>query len=465
MNLMSAKILVLDDDVSFLEQMPDILDGFGSVDTYQTIDQGLAAVSESFYDIAILDLNFTNDLRSGLDVFQRIAALDRGVDVILVTGETDARRIFDLVNSGIHHFISKPASVEEIRKRVLAILEQRAYRKRALQLSNQIGSGKNNSLLIGSSIQMAQIREQIARLVQNKVKDLLIHGETGTGKEVIARYISAQADGSGRFIPVNCGAFNENLIQSELFGHIKGSFTGADRDKSGVFEAAGGGHVFLDEIGDMPLSQQPKLLRALQERKIVRLGEVEERDVSFRTISATHVDLKSAVEHGQFREDLYYRISKEMVLIPPLRERLDDIQELVLHFLSLQTKKCQITQDAINLLRSYSWPGNVRELQSVMDRAVIRADKGIIKASQIVQVLPELASLSSRKLKRAIVGSFGMQLLTAERKRFHEAILTAAGNRDIAAKSLGLSRATFFRKAKELGLVKDRKLALGLNDE
>lgn len=462
MNFELAKILVLDDDLSFLEQMPDILDGFGRVDAYQTIDQGLAAVSNHFYDIAILDLNFANDSRSGLDVFKRIMALDRGVDVILVTGETDARRIFELVNAGIHHFVPKPASVDEIRARVASLLEDRAYRKRAIQISQQINSGKSASVLIGSSSQMNQVREQIARIVQSGVKDVLLLGETGTGKEVIARYIVASADTSGRFIPVNCAAFNENLIQSELFGHVRGAFTGAERDKQGVFESAMGGHVFLDEIGDMPLSQQPKLLRTLQERKIVRVGEVEEKAVNFRTISATHLGLKKAVEEGRFREDLYFRISKETIIIPSLRERLDDIRELALHFISLQSKRCQITDDAINLLRSYAWPGNVRELQSVIDRAIIRADKGIIRSAQIAQVLPELASLSSNKLRRAVMGVHGMQLIAVERKRFYDAIVQAAGNRDVAAKNLGLSRSTFFRKAKELGLVKDRKQALGL---
>jgi transcriptional regulator with PAS, ATPase and Fis domain len=271
------------------------------------------------------------------------------------------------------------------------------------------------------------------------------------------------ADSLGRFFPLNCGAFNESLVQSELFGHVKGAFTGADKDKAGVFESASGGYVFLDEIGDMPLSQQPKLLRALQERKIIRVGEVKERSVNFRTISASHVDLKKAVEEGRFREDLYFRVSKETIVIPPLRERLGDIRELAHHFISIQKKKYSITDDAINLLYSYAWPGNTRELQSVIDRAMIRADKGVVRSAQIIQVLPELASLSSGKLKRALVGSYGLQLLASERKRFQDAILSAAGDRDEAAKRLGLSRSTFFRKAKELGLVRDRKQALGLD--
>ncbi len=246
---------------------------------------------------------------------------------------------------------------------------------------------------------------------------------------------------------------SENLIQSELFGHAKGAFTGADREKKGIFEAAGGGYVFLDEIGDMPLSQQPKLLRALQERCIQRVGEVDERAVNFRTISATHIPLKEAVEEGRFREDLYFRISKEVIIVPALRERIDDLRELVSHFISRQSKRCTITDDAIRLLQSYGWPGNVRQLEAAVEAMAIRCD-GVIRPAQVLRVLPELASLNTLQIKRAVVGSYGMQLISQEKQRFKKAILEANGDRARAAEMLGLSRATFFRKAKEMGLVR-----------
>jgi len=445
-----ARILVLDDDISFLEQMPDILDGFGEIDCFQTIDQGLAAVSSKFYDVAILDLNFENEQRTGLDVLRRILSLDRGVDVIMITGETDPRRIFEMVNSGIHRFIPKPANVDEIQRQVSAVIDDRRMRRQSVERSLVDTGG---GALIGNSQAMHKIREQIAHIVNSGARDVLIQGETGTGKEVVARYIAAQADRSGRFLPVNCGALSENLIQSELFGHVKGAFTGADREKKGIFEAAGGGYVFLDEIGDMPLSQQPKLLRALQERSIQRVGEVEERAVSFRTISATHIPLKAAVEAGRFREDLYFRISKEVIVVPPLRERTEDVHELVLHFISRQSKKCTITCEAIQLLQSYGWPGNVRQLESAIEAMAIRCD-GVIRPAQVLRVLPELASLNTVQIKRAVVGSYGMQLIQQEKLRFKKAILEASGDRAKAAELLGLSRATFFRKAKEMGLVR-----------
>jgi two-component system response regulator AtoC len=264
------------------------------------------------------------------------------------------------------------------------------------------------------------------------------------------------ADKSKRFFAVNCASLTEGLIQSELFGHVKGAFTGADREKKGIFEAAQGGYVFLDEIGDMPLSQQPKLLRTLQERTIQRVGEVAEKSVSFRTISASHIDLKSAVEKGNFREDLFFRISKEVIVIPPLRERPGDIKELVIYFLSRMKKKCSITEEALALLQSYPWPGNVRQLEAAVESMAIRC-KEVIRSAQVLSVVPDLASLSSTKIKKAIVGTYGLQLISSERQRFQKAILEANGDRTEAAKILGLPRSTFFRKAKELGLVKSRR--------
>lgn len=455
-----ARILVLDDDISFLEQIPDILDGFGEVDCFRTIDQGIAAVSAKFYDVAILDLNFEHEQRTGLDVFRRILAMDRGIDVIMITGETDPRRIFDMVNAGVHRFIPKPASIAEIQKQVSVILEERLLRRQILEANVVEASG---SVLIGSSQAMLKVREHISHTVKSGARDILIQGETGTGKEVVARYIAAQADGAGRFLPVNCGALSENLIQSELFGHVRGAFTGADREKKGIFEAAGGGYVFLDEIGDMPLSQQPKLLRALQERMIQRVGEVEERAVNFRTISATHISLKKAVEEKKFREDLYFRISKEVIVVPPLRERIEDVHELVTHFLSKQSKRCSITDEAIRLLQSYSWPGNIRQLEATVESMVVRCD-GIIRPAQVLRVLPELASMGTLQIKKAIAGTYGLQLIGQEKQRFQKAILDANGDRAKAAQILGLPRSTFFRKAKELGLVRTRRQqSLSLN--
>jgi transcriptional regulator with PAS, ATPase and Fis domain len=257
-------------------------------------------------------------------------------------------------------------------------------------------------------------------------------------------------------LPVNCGAVSEHLVESELFGNVRGAFTGAEREKIGIFEAAGGGYVFLDEIGDMPLNQQAKLLRTLQERTVQKVGEVEPRPVSFRSISAAHKPLKRAIEEGKFREDLFFRVSKEVIEVPPLGERLEDIRELAIYFLGRQSRQRTITDEAIRLLQAYRWPGNVRQLESVIEAMVIRCD-GIIRGSHVLQVLPELAELSQAQLNRAIFSPLGQQLLNQERARFQKAILDANGDRTLAAKNLGLPRSTFFRKASQLGLVQSRR--------
>ncbi len=448
-----ARILVVDDDISYLEQMPDILDGYGEVDCFHTIDQGIAAIHSRFYDVAILDLNFSGEQRTGLDIYRRIVAADRGVDVIMVTAETDYKRIFELVNAGIRRFVPKLDPISTLREQVESVLADRALAREAtLRSAIDAGAGA----LIGNSSAMTLLREQINRIVESGTRDILIQGETGTGKEVVARYLAGQADKSCRFLPLNCGGLNESLIQSELFGHVRGAFTGAEREKKGIFESAGGGFVFLDEIGDMPLSQQPKLLRALQERTIQRVGEVEERQVNFRTISATHICLRTAVEQKQFREDLFFRISKEVIFIPPLRDRIDDLKDLAVHFISRQSKKCTISGDALRLMSSFDWPGNVRQLESVIDAMAIRCD-GVIRPSDVLRAVPELAMLSSNQIVKATVGNFGVQLVSQERLKFQRAIIAAEGDKERAAKMLGLSRASFYRKAKELNLVRGYK--------
>ncbi|MFN8943311.1 MAG: sigma 54-interacting transcriptional regulator, partial [Pseudobdellovibrionaceae bacterium] len=248
-------------------------------------------------------------------------------------------------------------------------------------------------------------------------------------------------------------AINDGIAESELFGHVKGAFTGADKDRIGAFEAACGGFVFLDEIGDMPLHQQAKLLRVLQERKIQRVGSLEERPVSFKSISASHVNLENAVADKKFREDLYYRIAKYVIKIPSLRERLEDIPELVTFFLSTRLKnQITITPQAIDLLFAYHWPGNIRQLESVIESMAYRCDKGIIRELDVCQAIPDLSKLFSPKTTVSFLGKTGNALVSQEKKRFQKALIDANGDRTKAASLLNISRATFFRRAKELGI-------------
>ena len=452
------RILAVDDDAVWLEQLNLILEDDAKVDPFTTIDQGIKAIESQFYDIVLLDLNFNGDSRTGLEVFRHIYAADSGADVIVISGETKPDRLIQILNAGVTQFISKPATPDAIRLAVRKTLQQRELRLRAVNMAAQASDDGSDIQLIGSSSQIQKLRLEIDRIVKKGTKDILIQGETGTGKEVLARIISQLADPMKRLIPIHCGAICDGLAESELFGHVKGAFTGADRDRPSAFEAASGGFIFFDEIGDMPLNQQAKLLRVLQERVVQRVGCLDELKVNFRSISATNVNLHEAIANKKFREDLYYRIAKETLMIPSLRERVEDIPELVQYFLAKTpaSRRKTITNEGLTLLQTYNWPGNVRQLRSVLESIESRCTERVIREKDICQVLPDLAEIFSSRYTKSLVGTYGASLILNEKQRFEKAIIKANGDRTHAAEMLGLSRSTFFRRAKELGLVKSR---------
>jgi len=449
------RILAVDDDQEWLDMLPMVFEDECQVDTFTTIDQGISAVESQFYDIILLDLNFDGDSRTGHDVFRHIYAADRGADVIVISGETRPDKLIEILNAGVTQFIPKPAGPDSVRSAVRSTLEQRELRLRAVNMAAQ---DVDSVHLIGGSPEMRKLRENISRIVRDGIKDILILGETGTGKEVVAKMISQMADPSKRLIPIHCGAISDGLAESELFGHVKGAFTGADRDRVSAFEAAGGGFIFFDELGDMPLVQQSKLLRVLQERKVQRVGSHDEKAVSFRSISATNVHLDKAIANKTFREDLFYRIAKETLKVPALRDRTEDIPELVEYFLARAPKQRRktMTNEGLALLQAYHWPGNVRQLKTVVESLESRCSERVIREKDICQVIPELAGVLSSRFKKALIGKYGCSPISQERNRLAKAILQANGDRTKAAEILGMSRATFFRRARELGLSKVR---------
>ncbi len=447
------KVIAIDDDSIWLGQVPDILEEIAEVSTAITIDEGLNKLQDQFFDIVLLDLNFKQDRRSGLDAFRIIQAMDRGVDVIVISGETNPQRLVEVFNFGISKFIPKPATTEAIRVAVKSVIKQREEKQQIVAMESGKGADGPTNPLLGNSHAIRRVRDQVASLIESGVKDILIQGETGTGKEVLARFIAHSMDQTRRFLPIHCGAISEGIAESELFGHVKGSFTGADKDRIGVFEASAGGFVFLDEIGEMPPSQQTKLLRVVQERIVQRVGSYDERKISFRLIAATHVDLEKAIREKRFREDLYYRISKNVITMPALRERREDIGILLSSFRFKKNEKlAEFTDDAIAVFQSYSWPGNVRQLFDTAERIVRSTSQNIIRPADIYAVAPEFISKS--KVLKGLVGSYGSTLIVNEKKRFLIALEQAEGSRDQAAKILGLTRATFFRRMKELGVSK-----------
>lgn len=452
------RILAVDDDNIWLHQLSLILEDECEFESYPTIDQGLEAIERNFYDIVLLDLNFDNDVRSGLDVFRHIHAADRGADVIVISAETKPERLIQILNAGVTQFVPKPAQPNEVRAAVQVTLQQREMRLRAINFASKASSRDNSIHFIGSSQKLQQLRADVERIVRDGTKDILVIGESGTGKEVLVKMIAEIADPSKRLAPIHCRAISDGLAESELFGHVKGAFTGADRDRMSAFEAVGGGFIFFDEIGDMPMNQQAKLLRVLQERTVQRVGSLENKKVNFRSISATNVDLKKAIAEKRFREDLYYRIAKEVLRIPPLRERPEDIPELVQFFLAQApaSKRKMITNDAMNLLQTYGWPGNVRELKSVVEAMLSRCAENVIRDKDVCRALPELAHLASTRVRKVLIASYGSNLIEAEKKRYERAIIECHGDKTKAAKLLNVPRATFFRRAKELGLVNSR---------
>lgn len=454
------KVLAIDDDLNWLSQIPLILEDTCEVVVRATIDQGISAIQENFYDAILLDMNFANDPRSGLDVFRMIKAKDHSADVIVISGETNPAKLIQIMNAGITTFLPKPCTPDQIRSAIANSVLARNMRLRALNLDT---SGPERQL-VGRSPQMKRLREELSYIINAGIKDVLLTGETGTGKEVIARMIAYQSDPSCRFNAIHCAAISDGLAESELFGHVKGAFTGADRDRQSVFEIVGGGFVFLDEIGDMPLAQQAKLLRVLQERQVQRVGSSDIKEVNFRSISATHINLEEAIAKKKFREDLYYRVAKATVKVPALRERKEDIIDLTHFFIAeaFPTKNLSITEDALELLMAYHWPGNVRQLRAVIESIGSRSNSNVIRESDICHALPQVASVFGSRASRVLIGRYGASLITKERERFEKAIAVAKGNKKLAADNLGMSRATFYRRATELGLVKGKDADMNL---
>jgi DNA-binding NtrC family response regulator len=448
----APRILVVDDDPLFVQSVDLLLGAEYRLDLATSIDQALVFLEDSLYDIVLLDFNFEGDTRDGLHVFRALCAKDLQADVIVISGESNPKRLIEILNAGVAKFLSKPSSADEIRSAVNEIAERRRFRHKTI---NQARGTKDNPIdqLIGNSESMLRLKEQIARAVESKARDILLVGETGTGKEVVAKIITQMVDPSARMFPINCAALSDSLVEAELFGHERGAYTGAIQARASAFEVVQGGVVFLDEIGDMPIHHQVKLLRVLQERQVRRLGSNKEINVSFRSISATHVNLKSAIAKKVFREDLFYRISKAVIEIPALRERKGDIPILVESIIARRSpeKKITVTEDALKLLKSFDWPGNVRQLESVIENAIFLAKGGTIREREICHVIPELAGPRIGRPK-SFLGSDGEEFVAQERRRFVRAIDEAGGDRDKAAKALGLSRATFYRRTKDLGL-------------
>src|SRR5437588_1988840 len=374
----TGSILIIDDEAAIRESLETLLaiEGY-SVETARTAEEGLAMFAASPHDLLLLDFALPD--RNGLDVLDEIRQRDPGVPVIMITAYGTVENAVKAIQAGATNFIQKPWDNEKLLADVRAAIGRRRAEEENEQLKRALKQRYNFENIVGKSESMMKIFDLVSQVAPSR-STVLIQGESGTGKELIAKAIHASSPRRNRpFVPVNTGSMPADLLESTLFGHVKGAFTSAIASKKGLFEIADGGTIFLDEIGTMSLETQSKILRVLQDRKFLHLGGVHEIQVDVRVIAATNIDLHTLVREGRFREDLFYRLNVITVDLPPLRSRTGDIPLLVQHFLqkfSTENSKSvrQVSSEALRPIMDYGWPGNVRELENVIERAVVLAN-------------------------------------------------------------------------------------------
>ncbi|MCK6483494.1 MAG: sigma-54-dependent Fis family transcriptional regulator [Phycisphaerae bacterium] len=458
----TAFILIVEDERPLGEAIAEGLRRSGhACHVVESAEDALQSVRARPPDVVITDYKL-GDGMTGLDLLGRIRQISPATEVVLVTAHGDERLARDALREhGAYDYITKPVDLDRLRDIAgRAARQARTARENEL-MRQQLESMTSFEGIIAGSPRMQQVLDRVRRLARSKLTVLIV-GESGSGKDLIARAIHNHSDRRTKpFLPVNCAGFAEGVLESELFGHVKGAFTGAVADRRGIFEEADGGTVFLDEVGDMPLTMQAKLLRALENGEIVRVGNSRPIHVDVRVVAATNKDLKERVESRQFRDDLFWRLNQTMITLPPLRDRREDIPALALHFLksgaALHGKKVEgFDPEVVRLLTRYHWPGNVRELQSKVHEMVVLADEPIIDVDDIL----DPAIRGSTELVPIGAGvPAGLTLRDIERLAIQAALRQNKGNREKAAKQLGIPTRTLYRRLKEFGLTKDAEPA------
>ncbi|MFQ5865162.1 MAG: sigma-54-dependent transcriptional regulator [bacterium] len=448
---MQAKsILIVDDEASVRESLEKALSKAGFITkTASSGNEAFALLSKQPVDIVLTDLKMPNG--DGIDLLKKIKKKRVEVEVILLTGYGTIESAVEAMKEGAYDFITKPSKKAVILSTVERAIERQSLAQENKYLKAQLGKGTFTKDIIGSSRAITEVLELVER-VAPLVSTILIYGESGTGKELIARAIHRKSTRSNkRFVPINCAAIPENLIESELFGHVKGAFTGAMRDKQGLFKVANGGTLFLDEISSVPINLQVKLLRAIEHKEIMPVGSTNPEIIDVRIIAATNRHLAEEVEKGNFREDLYYRLNVVGIAIPPLRDRIEDIPELVNHFIKFYNVQLGKTitgtdKEVLNLFMEYPWKGNVRELENVIERAMILCDGDILRLEHFPQIYSQKSS------SEAAVGGLKNSLRRYERDSILKALRMSDYDKNKAAQLLGMSQSTLYRKMGELGI-------------
>ena len=442
----TSRILVLDDDQGTCRFMQELLSHPDrEIETTMDPEQALARVRTKPFDLVISDLKLNARL-DGIDVLRAVREITPGTPVIIVTGFGELEKAVEAVREGAFDFVSKPFNISELKG-----LVSRALHKTPAPPPPTTVRDNMPPALLGRTSVMTGVYKQIAHAASADAPVLII-GESGTGKELVARAIHQHGNRSGRpFVPINCGAIAETLLESELFGHIKGSFTGAVNDAKGVFQTAHTGTVFLDEVGEMSPALQVKLLRVLQEGEVRPVGSGRAVRTDVRIVAATNVDVERAVADGKFRQDLFYRLGVVIINLPPLRERRDDIPLLIERFLKAACakagKQIELSPAAVESLSTYNWPGNVRELENMIERLVVfsrgsRVDIGDLPAT----VTPRAPALEKRLFD-------DLPTLEEIERRYLLHVLEQVGNnRTRAAEVMGIDRRTLYRMAERFGI-------------
>ena len=453
--MIKQRLLIADDDEEIRTQMKWALTSEYEITLAEDRVSALREFQKNRPDATLLDLGLPpapNDPTEGLAALAEILAVDPNAKVIVVSGQGEKENARRAVGAGAYDFLTKPVDVEDLKfilRRCLYLAElEREHR----ELQQSIRSPGFEGIL-GASEQMQGVFSAIRKVAKANAPVLLL-GESGTGKEMAAQAIHKQSPRkNGPFVPINCNAIPENLLESELFGHEKGAFTGAHAQRKGLVESAAGGTLFLDEIGELPLPVQVKLLRFLQEQRFTRVGGRQEIPADTRIVTATNADLKGGIAAGTFREDLYFRLAVIVIQLPPLRERAGDITLIAEAFLQrygVQNGKsgASFTQDALRAINSYDWPGNVRELQNRVQRAVIMADGKRIRPDDL-ELSPDQTGVRPLTLKEARDN--------VERELVESALRRHNGNISSASTELGISRPTLYELMERLGIKRDRE--------
>lgn len=445
----NSTILVVDDESIARDNLAHVLKKAG----YQvvTAEDGVEAVSimeKREVNLVITDLRMKG--RDGMGVLAETKRLWPAAEVIMVTGYASLDTAIEAMKKGAYHYLAKPLNVNELKAVMMKALERSAMQQELYRLRKQVADTSETSRIIGRSSKTMALKEQISQVAQLDC-NVLILGETGTGKELVARTIhdlSRRSD--NRIVSLNCGAFSEELISTELFGHEQGAFTGAQKKKKGLLEYAKGGTVFFDEIGELPLQMQVKLLRVLQERTLMRVGGAEEIPVDIRVLAATNRNLKEASDEGSFRKDLYYRLDVITILVPSLVERRNDIPLLASHFLQKHVETGrpvpQLSDLAIEKLKSYDYPGNIRELENIIQRLLITCREDVIEPHHLEEDIAGSETVAATK-------QHSWPTLEENEKDYIIRVLDEVeGKRAKAAEILGIDRVSLWRKIKRYGL-------------